>query len=178
MAMDHHEYDQLKALTAEAIGVPGQRRFRVVGGVEGDVVVLWMEKEELRALGLAIEELLEQLGMAGLATQRLAAEALLPAVAGPTSPEYAVGRMAIGYDEERKLIALFAHDIEQEEEEDELPIFAGRMTPANAKALAEQIVEVVNAGRPRCPRCGALIGPEGHVCPHDNGHLKVKLQGS
>lgn len=176
--MDHHEFDQLTALTAEAIGDPGQRRFRLVGGVEGNVVALWMEKEELRALGLAIEELLEQLGMAGLASHRVAAQALQPAVTGPTSPEYAVGRMAIGYDEERKLIALFAHDIEQEDDEDELPIFAGRMSPANAKALAEQIVEVVSAGRPRCPRCGALIGPEGHVCPHSNGHLKVKLEGS
>ncbi|HET7038136.1 MAG TPA: DUF3090 family protein, partial [Thermomicrobiaceae bacterium] len=83
--------------------------------------------------------------------------------------EYLVSKMAIGFDEDRKLVALFAHDVEQEDEVE--PIFAGRATLTNAKALADRIAEVVAAGRPRCPRCGAPIGPEGHVCPHENGHL-------
>lgn len=165
-----HEYDLLTVLDAEAIGEPGQRRFRLMVGVSGDVVSLWMEKEQLFALGQAIEQLEEQLRGAEIVPGPIRAE---PAFAGGAvplgEPEYLVSKMAIGFDEERKLVAIFAHDVEQEDDAD--PVFSGRATLENAKALAERITEVVAAGRPRCPRCGAPIGPEGHVCPHENGHL-------
>jgi uncharacterized repeat protein (TIGR03847 family) len=170
MTGQRHEFEQLTVLEAEAIGQPGQRRFRLIAGSGNDLVLLWMEKEQLQALGLAIEQLLEQLRLAGLVRGRIPNQpAKLQGGLPPTTPEYLVGRMAIGYDEERRQIAIFAHDIEQGEDED--PIFAGRATLSAAKALAEQIAAVIAAGRPRCPRCGAVIGPEGHVCPYDNGHL-------
>lgn len=170
MAFQHHEYDLLATLDAEAIGEPGKRRFRLIGGIGDDLVSLWMEKEQLNALGLAIEQLIEQLKDAGLAGKSIEPNPSSPAHGvPPTTPEYVVSKMAIGYDEERKLVALFAHDIEQEDEDD--PVFSGRATLGMAQALSERIAAVVAAGRPRCPRCGAPIGPEGHVCPHDNGHL-------
>jgi uncharacterized repeat protein (TIGR03847 family) len=170
VAFQQHDFELLSVLDAEAIGEPGQRRFRLMAGVPGDIVSLWMEKEQLNALGTAIEQLVEQLREAGLVQGTLEPD---PAPApGPVpfgEPEYLVSKMAIGFDEERKLVAIFAHDVEQEDDTD--PIFSGRATLANASALAERITAVVAAGRPRCPRCGAPIGPEGHVCPHDNGHL-------
>lgn len=169
MAFEHHEYDLLSVLAAEAIGEPGNRRFRLIAGTEGDMIVLWMEKGQLQVLGLAIEELLEQLSRAGLASANLKGEPLPVPIPPPTAPEYSVARMAIGYDEERKLMAILAHELEQAEGDE--PIFAGRADLRQAKSLAEQIATVIAAGRPRCPRCGELIGPEGHVCVHSNGHL-------
>jgi uncharacterized repeat protein (TIGR03847 family) len=170
VSFQHHEFDVLSVLYAEAIGQPGSRRFRLVGGSGSNLVLLWMEKEQLNALGLAIEQLLTQISDAGMMGKNIKGE--LAEASGevpPATPEYLVSKMAIGFDEERKLIAFFAHDIEQED--DDSPIFAGRATTAMAQGLAERIAEVIAAGRPRCPRCGAPIGPEGHVCPHDNGHL-------
>ncbi len=168
--VERHEYEELTVLEAEAIGQPGQRRFRLIAGAGNDLVSLWMEKEELQALGLAIEQLFEQLRLAGLIRTRVPEQpALRSAPLPPDIPEYVVGKMAIGYDEERRRIVIFAHDITQDDDED--PVFAGRATLPAAKALARQIAKVIAAGRPRCPRCGAVIGPEGHVCPHDNGHL-------
>jgi hypothetical protein len=39
-------------------------------------------------------------------------------------------------------------------------------------ALSARIMEVVAAGRPLCPLCGAPI--EGtHVCPASNGHVQT-----
>lgn len=169
MPFQHHEYELLTVLEAEAIGEPGQRRFRLIAGTAGDIVMLWMEKFQLRDLGLAIEQLLEQLGDAGLVSRRITptlAPAPQPLV--EHAPEYLIGKMAIGYDSDRRLIAIFAHELDDEADE---PVFSARVTLANSKALAQQIAEVVAAGRPTCPRCGAVIGPEGHVCPHDNGHL-------
>ncbi|MDQ3044791.1 MAG: DUF3090 family protein, partial [Chloroflexota bacterium] len=46
---------------AEAIGEPGQRRFRLLVLVEGKTYIGWMEKQQLQALGLALEQLLEHL---------------------------------------------------------------------------------------------------------------------
>ena len=170
MAFEHHEYHLLTVLHAEAIGEPGSRRFRLVTGTPEALVSLWMEKEQLRALGAAVEQLLEQLSTAGLAAgSRPAESAALAGTVPVDAPEYVVSRMAIGYDDERKLVAVFAHDIEQEDEDE--PVFSGRAALPAVKALAAQITEVVAAGRPTCPRCGAPIGPEGHVCPHNNGHL-------
>lgn len=170
MPFQHHSYDLLTVLEAEAIGEPGQRRFRLIAGDGSDVVSLWMEKFQLRDLGVAFEQLLEQLGLAGIVGPRLAA------AAAPASrplrdgmPEYTVGKMAIGYDSDQSLVAIFAHELEEEDDAD--PVLSGRIRLETCKALAEQIAKVVAAGRPTCPRCGAPIGPEGHVCPHDNGHL-------
>ncbi len=170
MAFEHHNYDMATVLDAEAVGVPGQRRFRLISGVGDDIVSLWMEKEQLNALGQAIEQLLEQLLESRLIrseVEPLAASA--PDPVPPTTPEYVVSKIMIGYDEEQRVVAIFAHHVEQDDDDD--PIFTARASLQSAKALSEKIAEVVAAGRPRCPRCGAPIGPEGHVCPHNNGHL-------
>jgi len=129
-----------------------------------------MEKEQLRALGEAIEQLLEQLSDSGLVKESVESTlAAAPEPLPPTTPEYVASKIMIGYDEERRVVAIFAHHVEQEEDDD--AIFSARASLESAKALAKKIAEVVAAGRPRCPRCGAPIGPDGHVCPHDNGHL-------
>ncbi len=170
MAFEQHNFDSVTVLDAEAIGVPGQRRFRLIGGSGNDIVSLWMEKEQLNALGQAVEQLLEQLSESGLlkhAIESSPAAALTPIP--PTAPEYVVSKIMIGYDEERRVVAIFAHHIEQDDDDE--PVFSARASLEAAKALSEKIAEVVAAGRPRCPRCGAPIGPEGHVCPHNNGHL-------
>jgi uncharacterized repeat protein (TIGR03847 family) len=170
LVFNRHEYDSLDVLEAEAIGEPGQRRFRLIAGKVDDVICLWMEKEQLQALGLAIEQLIEQLQTTGLSTSAISpAPAQLGAPVPPTAPDYQVSKMAIGFDEENNRIAIFAHDQEQPSEDD--PVFSARASLESSKALAEQIAQVVAAGRPRCPRCGAVISPEGHVCPHDNGHF-------
>lgn len=170
MSFEHHNYDMVTVLDAEAIGVPGQRRFRLLAGVESDIISLWMEKEQLNALGEAISQLLEQLAESKLVQRAIEPRAATaPDPVPPATPEYVASRIMIGYDEDRQVIAIFAHHLEQEEDDE--PIFSGRTSLEVAKALAEKIAEVVAAGRPRCPRCGAPIGPEGHVCPHNNGHL-------
>ena len=40
-----------------------------------------------------------------------------------------------------------------------------RIPVGTARAFAKRTLEVVGAGRPRCPLCGYPMNPEGHVCP-------------
>src|SRR5205814_7161666 len=48
-------------LQAQAIGEPGHRTFRLmVESGDGRAAVLWVEKEQLQALGLAVEQLLTE----------------------------------------------------------------------------------------------------------------------
>ena len=165
-----YDFDDVSRAEAEAIGVPGQRRFRMIFGNQVDAVVLWMEKQQLQALGMAFEQMIAQLRAAGV--QEAKVVDIEPSPVGPVPPGTAdiqVGRLAVGYDEERARITLLAYVFEADDDAEANA--SVRLSLQQAKTMATQIEQVVSAGRPTCPRCGAPIGPEGHVCPHDNGHF-------
>jgi uncharacterized repeat protein (TIGR03847 family) len=161
-----HDFGPVDEIDAEAIGEPGHRTFRVLAERGSTTATLWVEKEQLQALGMIIEQQLARL------TRRRQTEArpilsLAGRFQGTATIEFKVGRMAIGYDERRGTFTLTAHEIEGPESE---PTFTCTATTPQVAALAEKISQVVAAGRPRCPLCGTPI--EGtHVCPLANGHV-------
>ncbi|HUG14802.1 MAG TPA: DUF3090 family protein [Thermomicrobiales bacterium] len=177
MAFQRHEFDEITRAEAEAIGVPGQRRFRMILGTQLDAAVLWLEKQQLQALGMAFEQMIAQLAAAGVDEAKVAD--IEPGPVGPApvnAAELQVGRLAVGYDEQRSVVTLFIHDAEAGE--DDAPNFVGRLSLQLASIMARQIEQVVSAGRPTCPRCRAPIDADGHVCPHDNGHFPHLVRDS
>jgi len=46
-----HDLGPLDALEAEALGLPGQRRFRLLVRSESRSASIWMEKQQLDAIG-------------------------------------------------------------------------------------------------------------------------------
>ena len=57
-----HVFGPAARLQAQAIGDPGQRTFRIlIESQDGRAAALWLEKEQLQALGLAVEQLLAEL---------------------------------------------------------------------------------------------------------------------
>lgn len=170
MAFERRQFDEVIRAEAEAIGVPGQRRFRMIFADQFETAVLWLEKQQLQALGLAFEQIIAQLRAAGVAEARVTPPR--PSPVGPVDPtawELQVGRLMVGFDEERNLVSLFIHGIDADE--DDPPSFVCRLNLAQIGTMSIQIGEVVAAGRPLCPRCHQPIDPGGHVCPHDNGHF-------
>jgi uncharacterized repeat protein (TIGR03847 family) len=155
----------------EAIGEPGQRRFRLLAIVNGQTYAIWMEKQQVYALGLALEQMLERLEDVG---------PVLPSAAGltefdrETRKQFRVGRMELGYDEEGDRLVIVAHDLNSED--DASAAFACRLTRGQALDLSAEAAAVVAAGRPRCTMCGEPMGPGPHVCPQQNGHFKFDLQ--
>lgn len=100
----------------EALGQPGQRRFRMLVVVGGDTVVVWMEKQQLQALGLALEQMLEQLPESGPD----AGPGNLPVeFDAETRRQFRVGKMELGYDEPADRIVVIAHDANESEEDDD-----------------------------------------------------------
>jgi len=59
-------------LQAQSVGEPGHRTFRLlIESDDGRAAALWVEKEQLQALGLAVEQLLAEFqGQAGGRTPR------------------------------------------------------------------------------------------------------------
>ncbi|HTE85106.1 MAG TPA: DUF3090 family protein, partial [Dehalococcoidia bacterium] len=56
MRPEQHDFGQISSVDAEAIGPPGQRRFRLAVLRDEQAAALWLEKEQLAALGTAIEQ--------------------------------------------------------------------------------------------------------------------------
>ena len=155
----------------EAIGEPGQRRFRLLAIVAGQTYAVWMEKQQVHALGLALEQMLARLPDAG---------PILPDAPDigdfdrETRKQFRVGRMELGYDDDDDRIVIVAHDLNSGEESD--AAFACRLTRHQARDLSAESAAVVAAGRPRCTMCGEPMGPEPHVCPEQNGHFRHEAE--
>jgi uncharacterized repeat protein (TIGR03847 family) len=180
------DFGRAELLGAEALGEPGARRFRLFArGRRGETASLWMEKEQLEALSVAMERLLAHAsGRMALRREASADRGPLPSAPADfpeqATVEFVVGQMQIGYDPDEEMIflrassvdALLANDTPSADEFDpEISIAASRTQIANASA---DISGALTGGRPRCPLCGRPM-QEGHVCDKQNGYHPVGL---
>jgi uncharacterized repeat protein (TIGR03847 family) len=164
----------VQRLRADALGEPGQRRFRVMAIIDGATHIVWMEKQQLQALGMAIEQLLEQVP----ADDDIVIEAE-PAVEfdETTRHQFRVGRIELGYDVGQNRVVISTFDIQQEDDE-EAATLVMRLDLRQSAELSADAATLVAAGRPLCPMCGQPMNPDGHVCPQQNGHLPLSLDDS
>ncbi len=167
-----YDYRVLTRLEAEALGRPGQRTFRlIVGNDRGETAILWIEKEQLQALGEAIDRLLAQVG-----SRQMRRLDITPPPPKPVAPvmdapiaEFKIGQLGLGDEVEQRLFLLQAHDIEGDPEGP--PTLRCLIRQGQFRRLSEQIAGIVSTGRPRCTMCGQPLSGEPHFCPPSNGHL-------
>lgn len=155
----------------EALGEPGQRRFRLLVSSGAETTVLWMEKMQVDALGRALDELLDQLPDEEAAAEYSEIE---PQFDLGSDHQFRVGKLEIGYDETRDRIVLIAYDMEEPEAFG--PAAVCRLTRTQAAEISEESERVVAAGRPRCVMCGTPMGPGPHACANQNGHLREEYE--
>jgi uncharacterized repeat protein (TIGR03847 family) len=173
--MDGEEFETVQAhdverIRPDAVGEPGQRRFRVLVLVNGTTTVIWMEKEQVRRLAELFHDIAERVPPRGEPT------AVAPTLAEfdeTTDRQFRAGRMELSYDEEDDRLVIIVYDIDAEEEQ--VPSIACRLTRDQAREFAEEAVALVAAGRPLCPMCGQPMGPGPHVCEQQNGHFPHRL---
>ncbi len=172
----HIEMGRIARLKADAVGEPGERRFRLIAeSLEGRSVVMWMEKEQMFRLGEALQELVaeaEEMGT-GNGDSTLPTEPAQP-MADP-GLEFQVGRLAVGYDPQIALFVIAAYEAEDIEDDDALPTVNLMATHDEVEALAEEAFAVCAAGRPVCSLCGAPMEKEFHMCPALNGNDILEL---
>jgi len=172
---------------AEAIGQPGQRRFRLFAVVRDISIALWMEKEQLNNLSIALDRILAQLTEGRILRTEAQASAQPPPEGAPANfpakpnYEFQVGQLRISYDERRNLLVLISVPLEivmepgQEpqvilREEDSLSF---RFTLQQAQHLSSSITILVSSGRPVCPLCGTPLDDGPHACAKQNGHREL-----
>jgi uncharacterized repeat protein (TIGR03847 family) len=168
MAGQIYDFDRVHRLDPDAVGVPGLRRFRIVVQNEQDTAFLWLEKEQLQALGLAVDQLLTPVKAIWTREGEAATAVDNQSFDGTASVELRVGRLGLGFDESTKEYMLVAH--EAESDADDPPNFQCRCARAVISRLSESIASLTSAGRPRCPLCGSPLDGTPHFCPGSNGH--------
>ena len=163
------DFGTLEHISAEAIGQPGQRRFRLL--VRNDQALsgsLWLEKEQLAALGDALDTVLSDEGYEHLRT---------PPDDQPEAPvfplnadvELRVVQLSMGVNQAARRVVLVTGDGANPDEEDALNL-QFEFDYRRAYELRRLIADVIAGGRPKCPLCTAPMDPEGHVCVRSNGH--------
>src|SRR5579859_3053624 len=119
--MSTRDLGAAEVLGAEAIGQPGQRRFRLFARTKGYAAILWMEKEQLLDLSLAIDRILAQasegriLRVEARADERPGAHAhmyLPDDFPMPPNYDFQVGQLRLTFDNELATFILAATPFE------------------------------------------------------------------
>jgi len=161
------ELSQVDFITIDTIGPPGQRTF-YLQAAQGDLLVtLMIEKEQAAAIAVAVGGALQQLGE-GDEEIDLSGRDLVQ----PVEPLFRVGKLELGYDQQRDMLVIVAEELAEEGEEgDRVRIWASHRQMA---ALARKAAIAVASGRPICPLCNEVMEPgEEHVCARDNGRKRL-----
>lgn len=186
MSSELHDFGRAELLDAEAIGQPGSRRFRLFARSPRGTASLWLEREQMEALSLALDRLLAEITGGMVLRKEAAANQPKPPGAPADFPQepdvdFRVAQLTIGFDEEEDAIVVLATPLALEERDGELvqredaePEFAARITRQQATRLTGHIAGALAGGRPRCPLCGQPMDAQ-HVCVKQNGYHPVEL---
>lgn len=147
---------------AGAVGEPGARTF-MLQFVQNDVRTSYvLEKAQVAALAEQSRELLHNVGLGGAGSDLPGAE---PWYADDVA--FRVAAMQLAHTEASGLFTLAL--LPTEEATDSV---AYTLSAAQLGAAARDGLAAVEAGRPKCPRCGLAMDPTGHHCPATNGDLR------
>lgn len=166
------ELNPVNRITAAAIGEPGDRTFYIQARKGATLVTLLCEKEQVRALAEASQQMLEELKARypqGAGYMQFQVDMSLEE---PLSPDFRIGQMGLGYDEDHDLIVIVARELVPEDvSEDDASVVRFFCSRAQIDALQRHAAESVAHGRPICPLCGRPMDKDAtHFCPRSNGH--------
>lgn len=182
----------VETIHAEALGVPGKRIFRIlVDAASPAAATLWLEKEQLYGLAMAIKRMVEhEEGPGGGEVQGVAELDDDPAARDQNTGEvfeFKAGRIGLAMGPGEDYISLFFHDEREdaeeaeEDEEDEEESFAQgegagpkiqlSLTHGTAKEFVRESLEACASGRGTDALSRSALVATGKVDPNRNGHF-------
>lgn len=108
------EFPPVEKITTGAVGEPGERTFYLQARTGIELLTLLVEKQQVELLSTSILEILATVGKEtgeGPSEDQLELEE-------PLEPMWRVGRLSIGYQEDRDLMLLEAEELVPEDEDD------------------------------------------------------------
>jgi uncharacterized repeat protein (TIGR03847 family) len=177
----------LTLLGADAVGQPGQRRFRLFARGLLSSTVIWMEKQQLAALSEALDRALALITEGQVLRTEAQAGGQPIAVNMPVdfprrpTYEFQVGQIRVHFDESDNYFSLHATPMDVLMESGQEPQIVMRdddalsftFTQQQAQDLSRTILHVLSGGRPVCPLCHAPLDGGPHACIKQNGHRTI-----
>lgn len=158
------EFNPVEFITVGTVGPKGKRLFHLQAGAESRTVALIIEKEQARALGEAIGEMLDDLNRRYPPAQQAEFEysGMNMELRDPLEPLFRVSQMGLGYDEQRDMIVLVAQELlvlDEDANPDEIEPSVVRLwcDRAQMRALSIRAQEMVQSGRPDPRMNGRLV---------------------
>ena len=148
------------AFTAGTVGPAGQRTFFIQATAGNQVVTLKVEKQQVSALADYLADMLTDLPDAQVSS--IPAELTLST---PIDPEWPVASMGVAYVESRDRIALWAEQLQREDDATAPATSRFQLTRGQVVAFVRHANEIVSAGRPPCPYCSTPLNDGGTWCP-------------
>lgn len=167
------EFDNPDRFVPGTIGSPGQRTFFLQARQGGALVSVSIEKVQVAVLAEHLDELLDAVhpGLAGTDPLRTSGDD--GALDEPLVDLFRVGAMVLGWDPSVERVVIEATPIEddgdsadaQDKAIEEPDLVRISIDAATARAFVRRVAALLTAGRPACPFCGQVLGPDGHFCP-------------
>ncbi|MFZ0173617.1 MAG: DUF3090 family protein [Acidimicrobiales bacterium] len=169
---ESYELNEPDSVTVGTIGEVGERVFLLQVRQGLQLVTMKVEKSQISTLCRVLGRLLRGYERLEELPDRSSLE-----LEQPYTPDFVVRTLRVGYDGDADRVVLLCDEIDRGEDPDdpdddeaEGSVVRLAMTREQAMALAIRGIELVEAGRPICPRCGYPLDPRGHVCPRMNGN--------
>jgi uncharacterized repeat protein (TIGR03847 family) len=180
------EYRLPERFIVGTVGMPGERVFYLQARSAGALTAVAFEKQQAIVLAERIDQLLDEVRSSrdpeNLVPETAPVELLdSDPLDMPILEEFKVGAMALGWDETAMNVVIEAHAISDEdspvpelgedgiEGPDTLRVW---ISAPYARAFAERVRLVSQAGRPPCPFCQQPLEADGHICPKANGYKR------
>jgi hypothetical protein len=197
--MAQHNFGLVGMFEPESLGVPGKRVFRLlIDGKHPASATLWIEKEQLYGISIALKNLLESEPWKegqGANVPKIDDAGYLE---GDSSEilEFKVGRLGLAFGPGKEYVTLFFHDFRDEAEEPEDPYsddndddegmedFTGReealpkaklqisIEVARSEEFVNRSLELCASGRGTDSLSRQALVATGKVNPNTNGHFK------
>lgn len=146
------DWDETDAFAAGSVGPQGRRVFFLQARRGGEVVSLKLEKQQVLGLAEFLDGLLDDLPEAPEPSD----EPEAPTFLEPDEPAWVVGNLGVAYEQSTDRLVLTLQELLRDEDavpaEARFPLRRGQVL-----AFIVQARELVAAGRPPCPWCGAPL---------------------
>lgn len=158
------EINPVDFITVGTVGPKGRRVFHLQAGNSTQIVSLTLEKEQARALGEAIRELLDDLRerYSDNPEAKINLSDWNMELRDPIESEFRIAQIGLGYDEARDMVVIVAQEmvvLDEDEEPEETQPSVVRFwgTRDQFRALSEYTNSVVDRGRADPKSNGRLI---------------------